>query len=160
MNLSLFFSPPWKHYFFTEKNFNVNLFEKILRETFFFTENNSDKFTLKLPSKYSENFSHLFPGVLHTELGKMVLPAKFQLPLNPSIECSGLVIEKCRYMDSKKLPLWLVFVNADPKAPSKSVIFKSGDGLTTFLFWKLTVTDLRQDMLTLQMLRLMDNVYK
>lgn len=40
-------------------------------------------------------------------------------------------------MDSKKLPLWLVFQNAEPGANPIYVIFKVGD-------------DLRQDILTLQ----------
>lgn len=29
-------------------------------------------------------------------------------------QVNGLNIPKCRFMDSKKVPLWLGFVNADP----------------------------------------------
>ncbi len=38
----------------------------------------------------------------------------FQIPLNPKQEASTLIIEKCSYMSSKMVPLWLVFKNADP----------------------------------------------
>ena len=49
-------------------------------------------------------------------------------------------------MDSAKAPLWLVFENDDPLGDNVFVIFKSGD-------------DLRQDILTLQMLNIMDKVF-
>jgi len=50
-------------------------------------------------------------------------------------------------MDSKKLPLWLEFENVEPNAQPLRVIFKVGD-------------DVRQDILTLQMIRIMDKFWK
>ena len=57
-----------------------------------------------------------------------------------------MIVEKCKTMDSAKVPLWLVFKNADPFGEPIWLIFKSGD-------------DLRQDVLTLQMLGIMDKVW-
>lgn len=52
--------------------------------------------------------------------------------------------EGCRSMDSKMAPLWLVF---ETEETDVSLLYKSGD-------------DLRQDMLTLQTIRIMDNLWK
>uniref|UniRef100_A0A673AZM7 phosphatidylinositol-4,5-bisphosphate 3-kinase n=1 Tax=Sphaeramia orbicularis TaxID=375764 RepID=A0A673AZM7_9TELE len=68
-------------------------------------------------------------------------------PLNPNILLSGINVEKCRYMDSKMKPLWIVYNNKLLGGDTRGIIFKNGD-------------DLRQDMLTLQILRLMDLLWK
>ncbi|XRB07167.1 phosphatidylinositol-4,5-bisphosphate 3-kinase catalytic subunit [Pycnococcus provasolii] len=77
------------------------------------------------------------------------LKPSFRLPLDPSITVTKLRAQKCKYMDSKKLPLWLVFdkAHANPGDPPHLIIFKSGD-------------DLRQDILTLQMMRIMDRLWR
>lgn len=68
-------------------------------------------------------------------------------PLNPSFRCKGVRPDKCKVMDSKMRPLFVVFENADMHGDDIYIIFKNGD-------------DLRQDMLTLQMLRVMDQIWK
>lgn len=68
-------------------------------------------------------------------------------PLDPKCKFGKLKVDKCKFMDSKMKPLWLAFENYDSHGKDIFVIFKSGD-------------DLRQDMLTLQMIRIVDKMWK
>ncbi|ERL86797.1 hypothetical protein D910_04202 [Dendroctonus ponderosae] len=68
-------------------------------------------------------------------------------PLEPSYRCSRIKVQDCSVMDSKMRPLWIVYENSDRYGEDVYIIFKNGD-------------DLRQDMLTLQMLKIMDRLWK
>ncbi|KDO34064.1 hypothetical protein SPRG_01338 [Saprolegnia parasitica CBS 223.65] len=80
------------------------------------------------------------------ELLNATLDKPFHLCLSLRFECRRLCIEKCHVLGSAKKPLWLTFENADPLGDPILAIFKHGD-------------DLRQDLMTLQLLRLWDKLW-
>ncbi|MED6290227.1 Phosphatidylinositol 4-phosphate 3-kinase C2 domain-containing subunit beta [Characodon lateralis] len=89
-------------------------------------------------------------GVLRESLDEMkqffTMNSSCRLPLNPALHVSGINIQSCSFFNSNAVPLKLSFQNLDPRGDNISVIFKSGD-------------DLRQDMLTLQMIRIMNKIW-
>lgn len=83
---------------------------------------------------------------LHNTLRDVVFDSSV-MPINSRLETTGILVEKCKVMQSFTLPLWLEFTNADPMGDPIRLIFKVGD-------------DLRQDILTIQILQIMEQLWE
>lgn len=68
------------------------------------------------------------------------------LPYDPGLCITGVDLKSCSYFTSNAVPLKLVFKNPNIRADPIYVMFKVGD-------------DLRQDMLTMQMIKIMDRLW-
>ena len=66
------------------------------------------------------------------------------LPINFKIRVKGILADKCKIMKSKKRPLWIALKSIDDT--TEYIMFKKGD-------------DLRQDILTIQLFKIMQNLW-
>nr|XP_040050126.1 phosphatidylinositol 4,5-bisphosphate 3-kinase catalytic subunit gamma isoform [Gasterosteus aculeatus aculeatus] len=89
------------------------------------------------------------PLKLRELLKQSNLPNEFLLPFDPRIKAGRILLDKCKVMASKKKPLWLEFspMPSPTSATPVGIIFKEGD-------------DLRQDMLVIQTLVVMDSIWQ
>ena len=83
-------------------------------------------------------------------LQKSDLPDNFSPVFDPYVTLGKVIPKECNFYDSKKKPLNLTFENGDPSNIDKNtirIIFKEGDDIT-------------QDMVTLQMLKIMESMWQ
>jgi len=85
--------------------------------------------------------------------------ADFVSPLDPSVRCRRARLERCKLMNSKMRPQMLAFESA-VAAPTGGCDKEGNTGCEDVVIMYKRGDDLRQDRLTLQLLKVMDLVWK
>ncbi|CAD8121098.1 unnamed protein product [Paramecium sonneborni] len=107
----------------------------------------------------------------------------FQFAIDPRMSASEMIYDKCKILDSKKLPLWLVMKSAETRdvtqIPKKVIMIssktlkdtdclenlrKQKENRKTTINEKFLIIfkcgdDIRQDLLTLQLIKIMDKIW-
>ena len=98
--------------------------------------------------KVKETRDNMRRTVLNEELDSITanMEGNLRLPVNPCVKVKSLDKESCSYFNSFTVPLSLVFENCDPRGKTVKSMFKIGD-------------DLRKDLVTLQLFRVMDRLW-
>ncbi|KAH9110627.1 hypothetical protein AeMF1_014638 [Aphanomyces euteiches] len=76
-----------------------------------------------------------------------ILPPSLLLPLDSTIEVGKIAVQKCKITNFSHAPLWLEFDNAEEGGDPVVIIFRSDE-------------DVRQECLVLQLIRLMDELWR
>ncbi|XP_026776867.3 phosphatidylinositol 4,5-bisphosphate 3-kinase catalytic subunit gamma isoform isoform X3 [Pangasianodon hypophthalmus] len=107
---------------------------------------------IRVKTLYPEKstLSTLAAQKLQEILQEYSFPPEFQVPFDPRVRAGAILLKECKVMASKKKPLWLEFSHVESEAAAGcpvGIIFKQGD-------------DLRQDMLIIQTLMVMDSIWQ
>lgn len=109
------------------------------------------KVAIEIKTYYPDktDLSPTAPLKLQELLRESSLPDEFVLPFDPRVKAGRILLDKCKVMASKKKPLWLEFtpMPSPTSTTPVGIIFKEGD-------------DLRQDMLVIQTLVVMDSIWQ